>query len=50
MDEWEYCYSSIVESRLQEVRKEQILTLEAQEGRKEEEERIQCGVLELLTW
>ena len=42
--------SLIAESRLQEVRKEQILTLEAPEGREEEEERIQGGVLELLTW
>lgn len=50
LDGWrEYCYSSVVESGFQEVRRDQVLTLETQEGRKEEEERIQCGVLELLT-
>ena len=49
MDEREYWYSSIVESGFQEARKDQILTLEAQEGRKEEKERIQCGILESLT-
>ena len=49
MDERKHYYSATVESGFQEVIREQILSSEAQEGRKEEEERIQCGVLETLT-
>lgn len=49
MDERKHYYSATVESGFQEVIREQILSSEAQEDRKKEENRIQCGVLETLT-